>query len=128
MKKECINPKGLMRRPSYSHVVKVGNTVYIAGQVARDEKGNVVGAGDFRQQAEKVFSNLQIALKSVGATLDNVVCTTTYLTNMAYRPVMAEITIKYFGTENQPPATWVMVCSLAEPEFLLELQAIAVVD
>jgi len=128
MKKEAIHPEGLTRRSTYSHVVKVGNTLYISGQVARDEKGNVVGAGDFRTQIEKVFENLQTALKAAGATLSDVVSTTTYLTNMAYIPIWREVTEKYYGTETPPTSTLLIVSSLASAEFLLEIQAIAVVD
>ena len=128
MKKEAIHPEGLTRRLTYSHVVKVGNTLYISGQVARDEKGNAVGAGDFRAQIEKVFENLQIALKAAGAALSDVVSTTTYLTNMAYIPIWREVTEKYYGTEAPPTSTLLIVSSLASAEFLLEIQAIAVVE
>jgi enamine deaminase RidA (YjgF/YER057c/UK114 family) len=127
MKKETIHPKGLVKRPFYSHVVKVGNTIYVAGQVSRDENGKIVGVGDFRAQAEKVFENLQLALKAAGATLEDVVATTSYLTNMAYSPILAEVTAKYFGEQAPPTATWVAVSSLAQPEFLLEIEAVAVV-
>ena len=113
MKKEVIHPEGLVKRPFFSHVVKVGNTIYVAGQVARDENGNVVGAGDFRAQAERVFENLQLCLKAAGATLSDVVSTTSYFTNMAYSPILAEVTAKYFGEETPPTATWIMVSSLA---------------
>jgi len=128
MKKEPIHPAGLFRRPFYSDVVKAGNTVYIAGQLSRDEKGNVVGAGDFRVQTEKVFENLQLALKAIGATFGDVISTTAYVTNMAYLPILTEVVAKYFGTEAPPNLTVVMVSSLALPEYLLEIQAIAVVE
>ena len=128
MKGEAIHPAGLFRRPFYSDVVKAGNTVYIAGQLSRDEKGNVVGAGDFRVQAEKVFENLQLALKAVGANLSKVVSTTAYVTNITYLPILTEIVAKYFGTEAPPNLTVVMVSSLALPEYLLEIQAVAVVE
>jgi len=128
VKKKTIHPDGLVRRPTYSHVVKAGNTIYIAGQVSRDPNGNIVGLGNFRVQAERVIENLQLALKAAGATLDDVVKTTIYLTNMAYRPILAEVTIKYFGSGEQPAATLLMVSSLAEPEFLLEIEAIAFVQ
>jgi len=127
VEREVIHPKGVFKRRAYSHVVKAGNTVYIAGQVARDESGNVVGIGDFRAQAEKVFENLELCLKAAGATLSDVVGTTCYLTNMAYKDILGEITTKYFGFETPPTATWVMVASLAFPEYLLEIEAIAVI-
>ncbi len=128
MKREAIHPAGLVKRPVYCDVVKAGNTVYIAGQLSRDEHGNIVGAGDFQTQAEKVFENLQLALKSVKGSLRDIVSTTAYVTNMAYLPILAEVLTKYFGTEAPPNFTIVTVSSLALPEFLLEMQAIAVVD
>ena len=128
MKREAIHPKGLLRRPMYSQVVRADNTLHIAGQVSRDENGNVVGAGDFRTQIEKVFENLQIALKSAGASLGDVVSTTTYLTNMAYIPIWGEVTEKYYGTETPPTSTVLIISSLASADFLLEIQAIAVVE
>lgn len=128
MKREAVHPEGLLKRPFYCDVVKAGNTIYIAGQLARDENGNVVGAGDFRAQAEKVFANLQLALKAVGATLSDVVSATAFVTNMAYLPIFTEVVAKYFGTEAPPNLTVVMVSSLALPVYLLEMQGIAVVE
>jgi len=128
MKKEAIHPKGIMRRSMYSQVVKADNTIYIAGQVARDVNGNVVGIGDFRIQAEKVFENLQIALKAARASLSDVVSTTTYLTNMAYTSIWNEIFEKYFGEESPPTATILIISSLASAEYLLEMQSVAVVE
>ena len=127
MEKKAIHPKGLMRRTMYSQVVRAGNTLYISGQVARDENGNVVGAGDFRTQIEKVFENLQIALKAAGASLSDVLSTTTYLTHAAYIPIWEEVTTKYYGTES-PPTSTLIITSLASPHFLVEIQAVAVVE
>ncbi len=128
MKRETIHPEGLVKRPMYSHVVKVGNTVHIAGQVSRDENGNSVGIGDFRTQAERVFENLQLCLKAAGASLNNVVSTTSYFTSREYIPILTEVTMKYLGTEAPPTATWIVVNSLASADFLLEIQAIAVAE
>jgi len=128
MKKEAIHPTGLFKRPFYCNVVKAGDTVYIAGQVPRDENGNAVGVGDFRAQTEKVIENLQLALKAVAATLSDVVSATVYVTNMAYISTFTEVFTKYFGTEAPPNLTIAMVSSLASPDYLVEMQAIAVVD
>ena len=128
MKREAIHPAGLVKRPFYCDVVKAGNTIYIAGQLSRDEHGIVIGAGNFRTQAEKVFENLQLALKSVQASLSDVVGVTVYLTNMAYLPILTEVIAEYFGTVAPPNLTVVMVSSLVLPEYLLELQSIAVSD
>ena len=79
-----INPPGLTRPSGYTHVVvsSDGRTAYIAGQVAFDSVGQVVGLGDFRAQAVQVFSNLGRALASVGATFGDVMKTTTYITDV----------------------------------------------
>ena len=128
MKKETINPEGLSRRPFYSHVVKAGDTVYIAGQVSRDKDGNVIGIGDFRAQAEKVYQNIGIALKAGGSSLGNVLSATAYVTSIDYIPILIEVHTKYFGAEQQPALASIVVKSLASPDFLVEIQAVAVVD
>ena len=69
MKKETINPEGLSRRPFYSHVVKAGDTVYIAGQIARDRNGKTVGVGDAKAQIEQIFKNLEACLDAAGGNL-----------------------------------------------------------
>src|SRR5215211_1078344 len=81
-----INPAGLTRPSGYTHVTvdATGRTAYIAGQVAFDSAGRVVGAGDFPAQAEQVFGNLRIALASVGATFEDILKTTTYVTDLKY--------------------------------------------
>src|SRR5947208_13404323 len=80
-----LNPQTLSVPTGYSHVAEVssGRTVYIAGQVALDKSGNVVGKGDFAAQATQVFENLKFALGAVGATFDNVVKVNTYVTDIS---------------------------------------------
>jgi enamine deaminase RidA (YjgF/YER057c/UK114 family) len=79
-----VNPRGLSRPTGYTHVVLSpdGRTAYIAGQVAYDSTGAVVGGGSFEAQAARVFANLATALACVGATLRDVMKTTTYLTDL----------------------------------------------
>ena len=76
---ERIQPDGLAVPPTYTHVVKVGNTIYIAGQVAQDERGQLVGAGDFVAQANQVFGNLGKALRAAGADFRNLVKITVFV-------------------------------------------------
>ena len=77
--REFINPPGLTAPNGYTHVVVTADrrTAYVAGQVAVDSTGKVVGVGDFKAQAEQVFANLRVALASVGASFGDVVKTTT---------------------------------------------------
>ena len=115
-----------------THVVSAqgGRTVYIAGQVARSKDGQVVGVGDFEAQAVKVFENLASCLAVAGAQVDDIVKVSTYVVNYKpeLRPVIAEARRKVFG--DNPPngaGTMVGVQALSQPEFLIEVEAFAVI-
>jgi len=123
-----LNPPSLSMPTGYSHVVEVnsGRTIYIAGQVALDKSGNVVGKGDFAAQTNQVFENLKLALASVGATFDNVVKINTYVTDMSKVQTLRDIRAKYYG-KSAPASTLVQVGKLAREELMIEIEAIAVV-
>src|SRR5947199_4717656 len=94
------NPPTLSKPTGYTHVVEVtgpGKTIYIAGQVALDKDGNVVGAGDMKAQAEQVFKNLEAALAAGGAKFADVVKMNTYVTDMDRAPAVREVRARYFG-------------------------------
>jgi len=122
-----LNPETLSAPTGYTHVVEVrgGRTVYISGQVAFDKAGKVVGAGDFAAQTTQVFENLKLALASVGATFDNVVKSNMYVTDMSHIQTLREIRLKYYG-RNAPASTLVQIGRLARPEFMIEIEVIAV--
>jgi reactive intermediate/imine deaminase len=122
------NPPTLATPTGYTHVVEVnrGKTVYIAGQVAFDRSANVVGAGDFKAQTLQVLENLKSALAAAGATFENVVKINTYVTDMSQIQVLRELRADYFG-KNPPASTLVQVVRLARPEFMIEIEAVAVV-
>ena len=122
-----LNPQALSVPTGYSHVAEVssGRTIYIAGQVAFDKSGSVVGKGDFAAQATQVFENLKLALAAVGATFDNVVKVNTYVTDMSQIQTLREIRAKYYG-QNAPASTLVEIRSLANPDLMIEIEAIAV--
>jgi len=96
----------------------------VAGQIARDVEGNVVGRGDIEAQAVQIFENLKTVLASAGTTLDQIVKLTTFTTNVAYRQEIAEVRARYFG-DYFPPNTFLVVSSLATPDYLLEIEAVA---
>ena len=125
---EYMNPPTLSAPTGYTHVVQVhrGRTVYIAGQVAFDKSGNVVGKGDFAAQATQVFENLKLALAAAGATFDNLVKVTTFVTDLSQIQTLREIRAKYYG-KNAPASTLVQITQLASPAFMIEIEAIAVV-
>ena len=123
------NPPTLSKPTGYTHIVEVtgpGKTIYIAGQIALDKDGNVVGARDMKAQAEQVFKNLQLALESAGAKFSDVVKMNTYITDMEKAPAVREVRARYFG-DTAPASTLVQVVHLARPELMLEVEVIAVV-
>jgi reactive intermediate/imine deaminase len=123
-----INPAELTKPTGYSHVVKAaeGRTVYVSGQIPFDKDGKVVGANDFRRQTTQVFDNLKAALAAAGATFDDVVKVTTFITDMKNAPVLREVRAQYFG-KNPPAGTLVQVSALVIPELMIEVEAIAVI-
>ena len=123
------NPPTLSTPTGYTHVVEVSGpvkTVYIAGQIALDKDGKVVGEGDMKAQAEQVFKNLEAALAAAGAKFTDVVKMNTYVTDMDKAPAVREVRARYFGNTT-PASTLVQVVKLARPEFLLEIEVIAAV-
>jgi 2-iminobutanoate/2-iminopropanoate deaminase len=124
MGRETVTVQGVHKTTGYSHAAKAGGLIFIAGQVAQDMEGNVVGRGDIEAQAVQIFENVKAVLASAGATLDDIVKMTTYTTSQAYRPKIAEVRSRYFSTYF-PPNTFVVVASLAAPEYLLEIEAVA---
>ena len=124
-----LNPATLSTPTGYSHVAEVsgGRTIYIAGQVAFDNSGNVVGKGDFGAQATQVFENLKLALAAVGATFENVVKVNTYVTDMSHLQTLREIRSRYYG-KIAPASTLVEIGKLASPDLMIEIEAVAVVS
>lgn len=123
-----INPKGLVKPAGYTHLVIApdGRTVYIAGQVAFDSAGKVVGQGDFAAQAEQVFRNLRYALESVGGSMGDLVKTTTFITDIQHLPALREARTRYFAKSQPPANTLVAVSSLARAELMIEIEGVAV--
>src|SRR5439155_21916152 len=111
----------------YSPAVRAGNTLYISGQVAQDRDGNLVGKGDIAAQAAQVYANLTAVVEAAGGTLQDIVKLNTYTTSLAYRPAIAEARTKYWQSD-WPASTFVVISSLASPDFLVEIEAIAVLS
>lgn len=102
----------------------VGDLVFVSGQAAISETGEIVGAGDFDAQAEQVFRNLERVLEAAGSGLDRIVKVTIFLTDMANFPKIVELRGRWFS-EPWPADTIVEVSSLALPELEIEIEAIA---
>jgi enamine deaminase RidA (YjgF/YER057c/UK114 family) len=122
-----LNPRGLVTPTGYTHVVVApdGRTVYIAGQVAFDSAGRVVGEGDFAAQAEQVFRNLERALQSVGGSMADLVKTTTFITDTRHVPTLRDVRARYLSKTQPPANTLVAVSSLARAELLIEIEGVA---
>ncbi|MEU6820239.1 RidA family protein [Streptomyces atriruber] len=121
-------PEGVAPATAYTHVVMgSGRFVAISGQLALDEDGKPVGEGDPAAQARQVFENLRRCLASAGATFDDVVKLTYFVTDMAHMPAVRSARDAFLDPERLPAASAVQVVSLVRPEFLMEIEAFAVV-
>ncbi len=131
-KLEHPRPEGLLHNPAFSQVVAASGarTIYTAGQVSIDESGATVGAGDLAAQAAQAMRNVGLALAAAGASYADIVKITTYVVN--YRPehrvVIGKARAPFFATGTPPASTLVGVSALALPEWLVEIEAVAVVD
>ena len=122
-----INPSTLAIPPGYTHVVEIthGRTIFIAGQVALDQAGQIVGHHDFRAQTQQVFENLKAALAAVGADFTRVVKLNMYVVDISQLPTLREVRDRYVNTHHPPASTLVEVRRLAREEFLIEVEAVA---
>ena len=121
------NPPTIAPPKGYSHVAEVrgGKLLFVAGQVAMDPAGSLVGPGDIRAQADQVFRNLGAALAAGGATFPDLVKITIYLTDVAQLPEVREVRDRYVDRTHPPTSTAVQVVRLFRPEYLLEIDAVA---
>ena len=126
-----LNPNGLNKPSGYTHVVvtEPGKLVYISGQVAWDSKGEIVGKGDLRAQVTKALENLKIALTAVGATMNDLIKVNYYVVNLKpdQVPIIRDVRSKYLSAEHPPASTLVGVTALVREDFMIEIEAVAVV-
>ncbi|MEV5665113.1 RidA family protein [Streptomyces flaveolus] len=121
-------PDGVAPAAQYSHVVLgTGRFVAVSGQLALDEDGTLVGEGDAAAQARQVFENLRRCLSAAGAGFDDVVKLTFFVTDMAHMPAIRAARAEHIPDDRLPAASAVQVASLVRPEFLMEIEALAVV-
>ena len=122
---EIIQPEGIHRTPSYVPAVRAGTTLYLAGQVGRDEHGNAVGPGDAVAQSRQIYKNIGRILSAAGADWTDVVKVTTYLVDRADSPGVSAVRFEHFG-DYRPPHTGLIVAGLGSPEIRVEVDVIAV--
>ena len=130
MNREYINPPEIAAPPGnlYNHVVKVGNTVYIAGQVPRGLDGRAMHVGDPDAQIRLVWSKLETCVKAAGGSLKDIVKTTTYVVGAESLGKIRPARMELLPSEGRPTSTTVVVAGLADPDFLVEVEAIAVIS
>jgi enamine deaminase RidA (YjgF/YER057c/UK114 family) len=126
-----LNPDDLVKNPAFTNVIVVSGsvkTVYIGGQDAVDASGTIVGKGDIKTQAEQVLKNLQTALTAGGAELEHVIKWNVYVVQGQPLQPAFEVFQRVWGNRPNPPAiTMMFVAGLAHPDFLCEMDAVAVV-
>jgi 2-iminobutanoate/2-iminopropanoate deaminase len=128
MANKGIQPKSLNDpRPRYTHgiLAEGGKLLFIAGQTASDKEGNVVGKGDIEAQTHQVYKNLTAVLQEAGGSLDNLVMTTTYIVDRKYREGYNKVRMQYYK-QHPPTSTLVIITGLAHPDYLIEINGIAV--
>ncbi len=128
---EHLNPEGLNKNPAFTNVVTVTGpvkTIYIGGQDAVDGAGNIVGAGDMKAQSVQVMTNIQTALEAAGAGLEHVIKWNIYIVQgQPLHEGFAAFQAAWGQRPNPPAISAMFVTALAQPEFLLEIDAVAVV-
>ncbi len=126
-----INPDALNKNPAFTNVIVVSGpakTIYIGGQDAVDAAGTIVGKGNIKLQAEQVFKNLQAALTAAGASLENIVKWNIFVVQEQPLQPAFEVFQNVWGRRPNPPTiTVAYVAGLAHPDFLVEMDAIAVI-
>ena len=132
MRVKYINPDELHKNPAFTQVVTTeGNTrtIYVGGQNSISSTGEIVGKGDIRRQAEQVFKNIEVALSSSGAGLENLIKWNVYVVQGQPIQPALEVFQHVWGNRPNPPLVTVLfVAALANPDFLLEIEAIAIVS
>ena len=126
---EKYTAPGVFDPPTYSQGIKVTNAqtlLFLAGQVAYDKDGSPMHRGDFKAQARECFKALKALCEAQGGTLQNIVKINTYITDIRYRVDLVPVREEFFGKKG-PASTLIAVPALAHPDYMIEVEAIAVV-
>jgi enamine deaminase RidA (YjgF/YER057c/UK114 family) len=129
---EFINPPELCPTFGWTHVVssRGGKTIHVSGQVGIDAAGKVVAKNDLKAQTEQAFRNIQIALAAAGARFDDVVKTSIFVVGLRaeHVPIIREVRGRYVSADHPPASTLVGVSALVGPDWLIEIEAVAVTE
>ena len=118
-----IMPTGLTANPAFAPGIQVGELLFVSGQVAQDNDGNIVGPGDCEAQTRQVMSRIRTIVEAAGASMPDVVKITTFLTDVANYPAFGKVRAETF-TASPPASSTVIVAGLVRPEFLVETEAV----
>ena len=130
MKKEVVQPKEVeVSKGPYSQAINVrgSNLLFVSGQTPLDSQGRLIGKGDPVIQSRQVMDNLKHTLEAAGGTLDDIVKTTVYITDLNYFKAVSDVRREYFG-DKYPASTLLVVSKLYREDILVEIDAIAVLD
>lgn len=128
MEVDFVNPAGVHKPLGYTHVVSItgpGKMLYISGQVAKDQQGNIVGVGNLEAQTGQAYENLSSILRSMGATFSDVVKMNIYTMRLDQIASIRKVRDRYFSPDRLPATTLVGVAGLADKDFLIEIEAVA---
>ncbi len=121
-----LNPQSVHPTAGYSHAVRIGDLVFVSGQVSKNERDEIIGVGDAEKQAEVVYENLKRVLEEAGSGLELIGKMTVFTTSLEHRPAINRVRERVFGPLGRYPAsTFVVISSLAMPEWLVEIEAVA---
>lgn len=123
---DVFDPHVVFGAGSYRQAIRVNDTLYIAGQAAIDLDGNIIGRGDIAAQAEAVMCNLMACLRDAGASIHDLVKVTTFYVERAHRTTIAEARHRYLA-DAEFVHTGLIIVGLADPDLLLEIEAVAVI-
>ena len=128
MAKKALRPASVQARGSYSPGWEVSNgrTIYVAGQIPWDAEGRTVAKGDVAGQTRQVFENIRAVLAESGATLDDVIKITIFAADIRYRDAINRVRSEVFKPP-YPASTQVAVAALVDPDWLVEIEAVAFV-
>lgn len=130
MKRRNIRPAHLQAGEDaargYSYGVQVGSTLWVSGQIPKDQGGRLIGAGDVTAQAVQVMENLKGVIEAAGGTMDDVVKISTYVSDRSYREPVQAVRRRYFRAPNLP-ASATTVVEMLLPDVLVEVEAVVVI-
>ncbi|MCZ2109977.1 MAG: RidA family protein [Dehalococcoidia bacterium] len=128
MPREVIRPQQLFNSPAYSHAIKkTGTPLFISGQVSMDASGAPLNEGDAGAQARVALASLKAVVETAGGSMDDIVKITIFTTDLAHRAAISAARSEFFAAGEMPASTFLVVSSLADPRWLVEIEAVAMI-